>query len=72
MTGVESTVHVRISHGSEEFGLLFSQLGRRDGVEGHLSCRRGIRLENAVFGPFLLILLLDDNQSVTLLGLVTV
>lgn len=69
---MEGAVHVGIGHSTEEFGLLLSQLSGRDGVEGHFGCRWGIRLENAILLPFLLVLLLDDDQGIALLGLVGV
>jgi hypothetical protein len=69
---MQGAVHVGVGHASEELGLLLTQLGGGDGVEGDLVGRGSIGLEDTVLLPFLLILLFDSNQRVSLLSLLVV
>jgi hypothetical protein len=47
VTGVEDTIHVRVSHGTEKLGVLRSKLSRRNNrIVG-----RGVNLEGLLLGP---------------------
>lgn len=64
---MQSSVHVRIRHAAKELGVIFSQ---DIAIFGWIFFkRRRIGLKSVVFGPLLLILLLNRNQGVALLGL---
>ena len=68
VAGVEAAVHVGVGDGAEELGVLFAQLIGGDGVEGVLLGGGGIDLEDALVLPFLLVLLLDLDEGVSLFG----
>jgi hypothetical protein len=69
VAGVEGSVHVRVGHGAEELGVLLAKLGRGYGVKGNVFVGGCIGLEDAIFLPFLLILLLNLDERVSLLCL---
>jgi hypothetical protein len=69
VTGVESSIHVRISHCSEKLGVLLAHLGGGHGALGDLIEGGGVDFENLVGLPLRLVLLLNCDQVVTLLGL---
>ncbi|KAK5635666.1 hypothetical protein RRF57_011377 [Xylaria bambusicola] len=62
-------IHVRVSNGAEELGLLGTQVFGGDGVEGHIVGGWGGSIEDMVVCPLLLESLLDFDEDVTLLGL---
>jgi hypothetical protein len=67
VTSMKGAVHVRVGHAPKELGVAFTQgIGIRGGI--FLEGRR-IGLEHTAFCPELLVLLLDGDESVTLLGL---
>lgn len=72
VTSVQSSVHVRVGHTSEELGLLLTELGGGNGVEGHLAGAGRVGFEDMLFLPDLLVLLLNGNEGVSLLSLETV
>jgi hypothetical protein len=69
MSDVETTVHVGVRNRAVEFGVLLAQLGGRDGVKRDLGYRGSIGLEDPVFFPFLLVLLLNRDEGISLVGL---
>jgi hypothetical protein len=67
VTSMKGAVHVRVGHATKELRIAFAQgIGICGGI--FLDGRR-IGLEHMTFCPELLILLLDGDESVTLLGL---
>jgi hypothetical protein len=71
MTEMQRTVHVRIREGSHPFGLLRSDLGRsrslpRDRIEIRAGRFGSISLEELLFSPRLLSLLLELDDVVSL------
>jgi hypothetical protein len=72
VTSVKSSVHVRVGHASKELGLLLPKFGGGNGVERHLIRGGCISFEDFVVLPFLLIFLLECDQSVSLLSLLIV
>jgi hypothetical protein len=67
MASMEGTVHVRIGHATEELRVVFAQGIRiRSGV---FLYGRSIGLEHMAFRPDFLVLLLDGDEGVALLGL---
>jgi hypothetical protein len=67
VTSVKGSVHVRVGHAPKELGVLLTKLiGVGDGV---LLESRSVGLVGLVLSPELLVLLLDRNESIALLGL---
>jgi hypothetical protein len=66
---MESTVHIRIGHSTEELGILRTEL--RGGHAALRNLREGgsINLENLVLLPLRLIFLLDSDKGISFLGL---
>lgn len=69
VANMESTVHVRVSHGAEVFGILLVQVAGRYGTEGQLLVEGSICVEDTILFPFLLVFLLDNDEGVAFLGL---
>jgi len=65
VTGMEDTIHVRVSHGTKKLGVLRSKLSRRDNrIVG-----RGVNLEGLLLSPKLLVSFLDVDKGITTRGL---
>ena len=69
MSNVRGSVDVWICHGRHVLWVLLANIGCGDGVVGNVFESRRILLENMVLLPFLLVLLLGCDESVTLVCL---
>lgn len=69
MAGMQCTIHIWIRHAAKPLGLLCAKLGGRYRMEGYFGGRRRVWLEDTIFLPFCLVLLLDSDELIAFVGL---